>query len=82
MNELLEDSLQGLHANGGYHVDLIETDPSISDYYTQRQLILKQQSDEILQSMQQIHDKYSAELWQLEQEYGVYLNMITPPSEA
>ena len=82
MNELLEDSLQGLHANGGHHVDLIQSDPSIADYYAQRQLILKQQSDEILHTLEQIHEKYRAELWQLEQEYGVYVNMITPPGEA
>ncbi len=82
MNELLEDSLQGLHANGGHHVDLIHTDPSIADYYSQRQQILKQQSEQIAQAIEQIQAKYRAELWQLEQEYGVYLNMITPPSEA
>lgn len=81
MNELLEDSLKGLHANGGHHVALIESDPSIADYYAQRQQILKQQSDEITHSIEQIQRKYAQELWQLEQEYGVYLNMITPPSE-
>lgn len=82
MNELLEDSLQGLHANGGRHVDLIHTDPSISDYYAQRQLILKNQSDEIAHTIEQIQHKYAQELWQLEQEYGVYLNMITPQRDA
>jgi hypothetical protein len=81
MNELLEHSLQGLHAHGGHHVDLMETDPSISDYYTQRQLILKHQAEEIAQAIEQIQLKYAQELWQLEQEYGVYLNMITPASE-
>lgn len=82
MNELLEDSLQGVHLNGAHHVELIQSDPSISDYYTQRQHLLKQQADDIAQAVSLIHDKYRAELWQLEQEYGVYLNMITPPGAA
>jgi hypothetical protein len=82
MNELLEDSLQGLHANGGHHVDLIHTDPSIADYYVQRQQILKNKSDDIANAIEQIERKYAHELWQLEQEYGVYLNMITPQRES
>lgn len=78
MNELLEDSLQGLHKHGAHHVGLIQSDPSISDYYTQRQALLKQQADDIAQAIELIHHKYQAQLWQLEQEYGVYVSMITP----
>jgi hypothetical protein len=81
MNELLEDSLQGLHKNGSRHVDLIQSDPCISDYYTQRQFILQQQAQEIAHTVEQIQHKYSTQLWQLEQEYGVYVNMITPVGE-
>jgi hypothetical protein len=79
MNELLEDSLKGVHLNGAHHVAMIQSDPSIADYYVQRQHLLKQQADDIAQALALIHDKYKSELWQLEQEYGVYLNMMTPP---
>lgn len=78
MNELLQDSLEGLHKKGGRHVDLLLTDQTITEYYQLRQQILQKRSEAIQQAITQIDAQFDQELWQLEQEYGVYVNMITP----
>jgi hypothetical protein len=81
MNELLEDSLTHLHEKGGRHLNLTQQDVSIADYYAGRQQILQNQASEITQAVKDIQAKYQVELWQLEQEYGVYISMITPAGE-
>lgn len=81
MNELFQSSLEALHHNGGRHVALTQTDAAIQEYHAQRQIMLQNQSDEIQQAVAQIQAKYQSELWQLEQEYGVYVSMITPSGD-
>jgi hypothetical protein len=81
MNELLESSLEGLHQNGGKHLELTQSDAAIQEYYELRQQLLKKQSDAIQAAVTQVQAEYQSELWQLEQEYGVYVSMITPAGD-
>ena len=81
MNEMLHASLKGLHNNGGRHLELTQSDDAIKEYYAKRQQMLKCQSDAIQTAIAQIQSEHQAELWQLEQEYGVYVNMITPTGD-
>ena len=81
MNEMLKESLAGLHASGDRHLELIQSDISIQEYYEKRQELLKAQAEEVQDSILHIRKKYQTCLWQLEQEYAVYVNMITPHKE-
>lgn len=82
MNEMFEDSLCSLHNNNAHHMELLQSDACIQDYYEQRQAIIKARTEAIQLAVSQIEQKYSAELWQLEQEYGVYVSMITPQKDS
>jgi len=81
MNELLQASLEGLHTNGGRHLELTQSDAAIQEYYQKRQQILQRQSDAIQVAIAQVQSEHQVELWQLEQEYAVYVSMITPAGE-
>ena len=82
MNEMFEDSLSALHSNSAYHVDLLLTDACVQEYYEQRQALFKDKCQAVQDSIALIEQKYQADLWQLEQEYAVYISMITPSKEA
>lgn len=78
MNELLQSSLEGLHLNGGRHLELTQQDDVVQEYYHKRQQLLKTQCEQIQAAITHIQQQHQMELWQLEQEYGVYVSMITP----
>lgn len=78
MNDNLKNCLAQLHNQGVHHVALCQPDQALHDYYVMRQEILVKQAAEISQSVKQVQDKYAQELWELEQDYAVYVSMITP----
>jgi hypothetical protein len=82
MNEMFEDSLNALHKNSGFHVDLLLTDACVQEYYEQRQALFKAKSQAVQNAIALIEQKYQVDLWQLEQEYAVYVSMIIPQKDA
>ena len=81
MNEMFEDSLRALHQNSAHHVQLLQSDACVQEYYEQRQSLFKLKCQAVQEAITQIEQKYKADLWQLEQEYAVYVSMITPQKE-
>lgn len=82
MNENLKTMLAHLHSAGAKHVDLIQKDHTVQDYYTQRASLLQAQAMAISEAVNQVQEKFAKDIWQLEQEYAVYLSMITPQRES
>lgn len=78
MHEQLKQSLTDLTASGERELYLLQTNEAIQEYWQQRQDLINRRSEEIHKALQEIQDKYEAELHMLEQDYAMYVSMITP----
>lgn len=78
MHEQLKQSLKDLTASGERELYLLQTNEAMQDYWQQRQDVINRRSEEIQQAVHTITQKYEAELDLLDQDYAMYVSMITP----
>lgn len=81
MHEQLKQALTDLTASGERELYLLQTNEAIQDYWQQRQDVIRRRSEEIQAAVQQIQDKFQEELHMLEQDYAMYVSMITPAKQ-
>lgn len=78
MHEQLKQSLKDLTASGERELYLLQTNEAMQDYWQQRQDVINRRSEEIQQAVHTITQKYESELDLLDQDYAMYVSMITP----
>lgn len=78
INEQLDNCLRNLTDSGMREMLLLQSDDAVQDYWNQRNEILQKMTDEIQSSIIQIRNKYEQTLFEIEQDYAMYLSMITP----
>lgn len=78
LNEQLINCLKNLTDSGMRELYLLQTDEAVQDYWKQRNQVLQEMNSEIQQAVSDIRSRYEGTLFDLEQDYAMYLSMITP----
>lgn len=78
INEQLDNCLKNLTDCGMRELYLLQSDQAVQDYWNQRNDILQKMNAELQQSVATIKGKYEQMLFEIEQDYAMYLSMITP----
>ena len=81
MSSFLTDAQERLTKGGLREAYLLQHDVAIQDLWQQRQAIMLKMNQEILQAVAQIEQSYAAEINQLEQEYAMYMHLISPDAK-
>lgn len=77
-NDALKESLTNLNNRGERELFLLERDPAVRDYWQERNQLIAEMSAAIERAVEEVQRQYLPQLEAIENEYAVYLAMITP----
>lgn len=78
INENLDVALSKLTESGQRELYLLQTDSAVQDYWQERNRLLTEMSEAIEAAVSSVKLQYQQQLFELEQDYAMYVSMITP----
>lgn len=81
MNKLLLAARINLHNTHETEAALLQTNDAVQELWQARQDLISQMNQEISTAVKVIREKYAPQLDVVDNDYGMYLQMITPAQQ-